>query len=101
MKAREYRLIVLLCSVVGPTPAGGDILAVELARHWPADQPRPVVLTSVDGKFQLDQLGIGGFGVRLLHPPAPPSASPNAAPAPPTVQTPHRAPRAGRGYMHL
>jgi glycosyltransferase involved in cell wall biosynthesis len=61
-----YRLIVLLCSVVGDTPSGGDRLAVEIARHWPAGQPRPVVLTSADGKHQLDRLGIGGVDVRTF-----------------------------------
>lgn len=66
--AAGSQLIVLLCSVVGETPSGGDYLALELARHWPSDQPRPIVLTSVEGKRQIDELGIGGFTVELLDP---------------------------------
>jgi glycosyltransferase involved in cell wall biosynthesis len=49
------QLLVLLCSVVGPTPSGGDRLAVELARHWPVGGERPTVLTSAAGARQLER----------------------------------------------
>ena len=59
------RLIALLCSVVGPTPSGGDRLAVELARHWPADPGATTIVTTAAGKLQLEQLNTGGFGFRV------------------------------------
>jgi glycosyltransferase involved in cell wall biosynthesis len=60
------RLLVLLCSVVGRTPSGGDRLAVELARHWPIKDDRPTVLTSAAGKLQLERLGAAGFAIDVF-----------------------------------
>src|ERR1700730_7088600 len=63
------RLLVLLCSVVGHTPSGGDRLAVELARHWPDKGDRPAILTSVAGKQQLGRLAAAGFAIEMYRPP--------------------------------
>jgi glycosyltransferase involved in cell wall biosynthesis len=63
------KLVVLLCSVVGHTPSGGDRLAVEMARHWPDKGDRPTILTSVAGKQQLGRLAAEGFAIEVYRPP--------------------------------
>ncbi len=59
-------LLVLLLSVIGIVPSGGDRLTVELARRWPGDGSLVTVLTTKEGLRYIQDLGAANLRVELI-----------------------------------
>src|SRR5260370_40998541 len=65
--AGEVGVLLLLCSVVGEVPSGGDLLALELVKRWQQAAGPVSILTSVSGMRQANEVGLVRANVSLLQ----------------------------------